>query len=189
MSAARRRDPDPCSGTAGWSPSCGGRSGERLDAVCDSLLGSGVRCLEITMNTPGALAAVRRLAGAAQPGVEVGVGTVRGPEQVDAAADAGATFIVAPNTSPAVGERAAQLGLGYYPGAFTATEVLAAWELGATAVKVFPASVAGPRVPEGMRGPIDHVPLLPTGGVTVESVPGLPGGGRDRGRHGRPAGR
>jgi 2-dehydro-3-deoxyphosphogluconate aldolase / (4S)-4-hydroxy-2-oxoglutarate aldolase len=150
-----------------------GRSGERLAAACDALLGAGVRCLEVTMNTPGALAVVSRLAGDARESVEVGVGTVRRAEDVDAAADAGATFVVAPNTDAAVGARAAQRGLGWYPGAFTPTEIAAAWDLGATAVKVFPAgSAGGPRYLREVRAPLDDIPLVPTGGVSVDDVPG-----------------
>lgn len=150
-----------------------GRSGDRLQAACETLLESGVRCLEITMNTPGALAVVRRMAEDGVPGVEVGVGTVRRAEEVDAAADAGATFVVSPNTSPAVGERAAQRGLGWYPGALSPTEIATAWDLGATAVKVFPAgSAGGPRYLKEVRAPLDDILLLPTGGVAVEDVPG-----------------
>lgn len=150
-----------------------GRSGERLAAACDALLGAGVCCLEVTMNTPGALAVVSRLAGDARESVEVGVGTVRRAEDVDAAADVGATFVVAPNTDAAVGARAAQRGLGWYPGAFTPTEIAAAWDLGATAVKVFPAgSAGGPRYLREVRAPLDDIPLVPTGGVSVDDVPG-----------------
>lgn len=150
-----------------------GRSGDRLAAACDSLLDAGVRCLEITMNTPGALAVVRRLADDAASGVEVGVGTVRRAEEVDAAADAGATFVVAPNMSPAVGERAARHGMGWFPGALTPTEIAAAWDLGATAVKVFPAgSAGGPRYLREVLAPLDDILLVPTGGVAVDDVPG-----------------
>lgn len=149
------------------------RSGARLAAVCDTLLDAGVRCLEITLNTPGALAAVRRLTAEGRTGVEIGVGTVRSPQEVDAAADAGATFVVAPTTSAAVGERAADRGMGWFPGALTPTEIASAWDLGATAVKVFPAgSAGGPRYLKEVRAPLDDVILLPTGGVAVDDVPG-----------------
>jgi len=100
---AVRRQPGPVLQETGLVAILRGRSGDRLAAACDRLLESGVRCLEITMNTPGALAVVRRLAGDRASGVEVGVGTVRRSDEVDAAADAGATFVVAPNMSAAVG--------------------------------------------------------------------------------------
>jgi 2-dehydro-3-deoxyphosphogluconate aldolase/(4S)-4-hydroxy-2-oxoglutarate aldolase len=149
------------------------RVGDRLAAACDALLEAGVRCLEITMNTPGALSVVRRLAGEGREEIEIGVGTVRRVEDVAAAADAGATFVVAPNTDPAVGARAAACGLGWYPGALTPTEISAAWDLGATAVKVFPAGLAGgPRYLREVCAPLDDLLLVPTGGVTVDDVPG-----------------
>jgi 2-dehydro-3-deoxyphosphogluconate aldolase/(4S)-4-hydroxy-2-oxoglutarate aldolase len=169
----RRRRPGPVLQDTGLVAILRGRSGDRLTAVCESLLEAGVRCLEITMNTPGALAAVRRLATNGTPGVEVGVGTVRCVDEVDAAADAGASFVVAPNTSPAVGERAAERGLGWFPGALTPTEIATAWDLGATAVKVFPAgSAGGPRYLREVRAPLDDILLVPTGGVGVADVPG-----------------
>ncbi|MCW2740995.1 MAG: hypothetical protein JWR45_1417 [Blastococcus sp.] len=168
-----RRQPGPVLLETGLVAILRGRSGERLSAACDRLLEAGVRCLEITLNTPGALTVAGRLAGDAAPGVEVGVGTVRRPEEVDAAADAGATFVVAPNMSPAVGERAAERGLGWFPGALTPTEIATAWDLGATAVKVFPAgSAGGPRYLREVRAPLDDILLVPTGGVSVEDVPG-----------------
>jgi len=170
---ADRLEPGPVLRRTGLVAILRGRSGERLAAACDALLDAGVRCLEVTMNTPGALAVVSRLAGDAREGVEVGVGTVRRAEEVDAAADAGATFVVAPNTDAVVGARAAQRGLGWYPGAFTPTEIAAAWNLGATAVKVFPAgSAGGPRYLREVRAPLDDIPLVPTGGVSVDDVAG-----------------
>jgi 2-dehydro-3-deoxyphosphogluconate aldolase/(4S)-4-hydroxy-2-oxoglutarate aldolase len=168
-----RLQPGPVLRETGLVAILRGRSGERLTAVCDTLLTVGVRCLEITLNTPGALDAVGRLAAERRAGVEVGVGTVRRPEEVDVAADAGATFVVAPNTSAAVGKRAAERGLGWFPGALTPTEISTAWDLGATAVKVFPAgSAGGPRYLTEVLAPLDDVLLVPTGGVSVEDVPG-----------------
>ncbi|MGY1739015.1 bifunctional 4-hydroxy-2-oxoglutarate aldolase/2-dehydro-3-deoxy-phosphogluconate aldolase [Geodermatophilus sp. SYSU D00684] len=168
-----RLQPGPVLTGSGLVAILRGRSGERLAAACEVLLDAGVRCLEVTMNTPGALDVVGRLAADAGAGTEIGVGTVRRPEEVDRAADAGAVFVVAPNTDEAVGRRAAERGLAWYPGALTPTEIARAWELGATAVKVFPAgSAGGPRYLREVRGPLDDVPLVPTGGVGVEDVPG-----------------
>ena len=144
--------------------------GDRLAGVCDALLGAGVRCLEITTNTPSGLDAVRRVLAGADSGVEVGVGTVRTPAQVDQAADAGASFVVAPGTNPAVGERAAELGLAWYPGAFTPTEIHAAWSAGASAVKLFPGGALGPGYLKAVRAPLPDIPLVPTGGVEIGAV-------------------
>ncbi|GAA5173537.1 bifunctional 4-hydroxy-2-oxoglutarate aldolase/2-dehydro-3-deoxy-phosphogluconate aldolase [Pseudonocardia eucalypti] len=147
-----------------------GSRGERLDAVCDTLLGAGLRYLEVTTNTPGWFGAVRRLAGT---GAEVGVGTVRTPAQVDEAARAGARFVVAPGTNALVGARAAELGLAWYPGALSPTEIEHAASLGATAVKVFPArSLGGADYLREVRAPLDDIPLVPTGGVRIDEVAG-----------------
>ncbi|GAA4199384.1 bifunctional 4-hydroxy-2-oxoglutarate aldolase/2-dehydro-3-deoxy-phosphogluconate aldolase [Actinocatenispora rupis] len=149
----------------------GKKTGEHLPAVLDTLVDNGIRCLEITTNTPGAFAAVTAAHERYGADVELGIGTVLTVDDVRAAEQAGAAFIVCPHTDPELADAALARGLGYYPGAFTATEVLTAWKLGATAVKIFPASVAGPKYLRELGGPIDGVPLLPTGGVTVELVP------------------
>lgn len=148
----------------------GKHTGEHLPAVIDALVAAGVRCLEITTNTPGAFDAVAAARSRHGDDVELGIGTVLDAEHVSRARDAGAGFVVSPDTNADIAAAAAGAGLGWYPGAFTATEVLAAWRLGATAVKIFPASVAGPRYVRELRGPIDDVPMVPTGGVTIELV-------------------
>jgi 2-dehydro-3-deoxyphosphogluconate aldolase / (4S)-4-hydroxy-2-oxoglutarate aldolase len=172
MTPPARQKPGPLlTGTGVVAILRGKQTGEHLPAVIDTLVANGIRCLEITTNTPGALAALAAARSRYGDEVELGVGTVLTGEQVAAAREAGAQFVVCPHTDPAIADAALAAGLGYYPGAFTATEVLSAWRLGATAVKVFPASVAGPRYLRELRGPIDDVPLLPTGGVSIESVP------------------
>ncbi|MFC7342630.1 bifunctional 4-hydroxy-2-oxoglutarate aldolase/2-dehydro-3-deoxy-phosphogluconate aldolase [Saccharopolyspora griseoalba] len=147
-----------------------GRSGEHLDATVDALVEAGVRCLEITMNTPGALEAVRAAGERHGSAVELGVGTVRTPEQVDRAAAAGARFVVTPGTDEEVADRVAARGLAYFPGAFTATEVANAAKLGASAVKIFPASLGGPGYVRELRAPLDDIPMLPTGGVSPDTA-------------------
>jgi 2-dehydro-3-deoxyphosphogluconate aldolase/(4S)-4-hydroxy-2-oxoglutarate aldolase len=147
-----------------------GTSGDRMEEVLATLAAAGVRCLEVTMNTPGALASLRAARERLPADVELGAGTVLSPGEVDAAADAGASFVVAPDTRAGVAARALERGLGYYPGALTPTEVGRAWELGASAVKVFPASAVGPRYLTELGGPFRDIPLLPTGGVDIDVV-------------------
>jgi 2-dehydro-3-deoxyphosphogluconate aldolase/(4S)-4-hydroxy-2-oxoglutarate aldolase len=172
MSVPARRAPSAALIETGVVPILRGkRTGEHLPAVIDALVDNGIRCLEITTNTPDGFAAVAAARARYGDEVELGIGTVLTVAHIDAAEQAGATFIVSPHTDPALATEAVARGLGYYPGAFTATEVLTAWRLGATAVKVFPASVAGPRYLKELRGPIDDVPLMPTGGVTLDLVP------------------
>lgn len=146
-----------------------GGDGSNLADVCDTLVSAGIRHLELTSNTPGWQAVLPRLA--SQDDVTVGVGTVTHPRQVTEAHGLGAAFIVAPDTNRDVGETAGQAGLPWYPGALTPTEVLRAWQLGATAVKVFPwQAMGGLAYLRDLRGPLPHVPLIPTGGVSLDHI-------------------
>jgi 2-dehydro-3-deoxyphosphogluconate aldolase/(4S)-4-hydroxy-2-oxoglutarate aldolase len=147
---------------------------ETVRDVADGLLRGGVRAFELTLNRPDATAleALRTAARHAEgTALEIGAGTVLTAESAQRALDAGATFLVSPHTDPELIEWAADRGIPFIPGAFTPTEVLAAWRAGASAVKLFPASVAGPAFVREFRGPFPHIPLLPTGGVTVDTAP------------------
>ena len=110
--------------------------GGDVAGAVEALTRGGIELLEITIDTPGALAAVERAAAA---GRTVGVGTIVSAEQVDASAAAGARFVVSPGLSVEVIERAHDLGLEPIPGVFTATELLAATAAGARVMKLFPA--------------------------------------------------
>jgi 2-dehydro-3-deoxyphosphogluconate aldolase / (4S)-4-hydroxy-2-oxoglutarate aldolase len=147
-----------------------GRRAEQLDAVLGVLVEAGIRSLEITLNTPGALAAIRRCGTRFGLDVTVGAGTVRTVADVDAAVEAGAAYLVSPHTDPALAERARQLGAAYLPGAFTPTEIVAAWNAGAAAVKLFPARLGGPRYLRDIREPLPDIPIVPTGGVSAENA-------------------
>jgi 2-dehydro-3-deoxyphosphogluconate aldolase/(4S)-4-hydroxy-2-oxoglutarate aldolase len=142
----------------------------RAEAVVDVLLENGIRSLELTLTTKGALDVVERLAAKVADGVDLGMGTVLTAEDVDRAADAGARFVVSPSVVPAVIEAATRRGIASYPGAFTPTEIHAAWSAGASAVKLFPGGALGPGYLEAVRAPLPDVPLVPTGGVAVEAV-------------------
>lgn len=148
-------------------------SADTVRAVADGLLSGGVRALEITLNDPqpqalDALHAAARHADNRE--LDIGAGTVLTIEAAQRAIDAGATFVVSPHTDPALVEWAAERAIPCFPGAFTPTEILAAWRAGAATVKLFPASVAGPNFVREFRGPFPHIPLLPTGGVTADNA-------------------
>ncbi|HEY8018253.1 MAG TPA: bifunctional 4-hydroxy-2-oxoglutarate aldolase/2-dehydro-3-deoxy-phosphogluconate aldolase [Actinomycetota bacterium] len=139
-----------------------------LVGLVEAIVGGGVPLAEITIDTPGALEAIRRLADA---GHTVGVGTVLTADQVAACADAGATFIVSPAVVPAVIEAALARGLDPIPGALSPTELVAATAAGARAVKIFPsAPVGGPAYLRALRGPFPDVDLVATGGIGIEDV-------------------
>jgi 2-dehydro-3-deoxyphosphogluconate aldolase / (4S)-4-hydroxy-2-oxoglutarate aldolase len=142
-------------------------AGGDLDPAIEALFAAGLPVVEVTLDTPGALEALARWRAA---GRTVGAGTVVRPEQVDASAEAGASFVVTPGVLDPVIERARELGVDPVPGAFTPSEVLRASELGAVAVKVFPASTGGPAHVRALRGPLPDVPLVPTGGIRIDDV-------------------
>lgn len=140
------------------------------EPVVRTLAESGIRCIELTLTTPGTIAVLPHLIAAA-PEAEIGVGTVREEQDARAAVDAGARFLVSPGVVTEVVEVAASARLPVYPGAMTPTEVNAAWRLGATAVKIFPAATVGPGFIGQLAGPYPDVLTLPSGGVALDDIP------------------
>lgn len=100
----------------------------------------------------------------------VGAGTVITPEQVRLTYEAGGHYLVTPTTQPEIIRMGKDLGLGLFPGAFSATEILSAYEAGADAVKVFPASCVGPGYIKAIRGPLSHIPLMAVGGINEKNA-------------------
>lgn len=103
--------------------------------------------------------------------LHIGAGTVLTPDEADAAAEAGAEFIVSPDTNEAVIAETKRLGLGSVPGAMTPGEIAQAWRFGADCVKLFPADELGYRFIRSLQGPLGHIPLMATGNVNAESIP------------------
>jgi 2-dehydro-3-deoxyphosphogluconate aldolase / (4S)-4-hydroxy-2-oxoglutarate aldolase len=143
---------------------------DRAEAVVDVLVAAGVRSLELTLTTKGALEVVERLAARVPADVEVGVGTVLTAQDVDRSVDAGATFVVSPSVDREVIAAALRRGVASYPGAFTPTEIAGAWQAGASAVKLFPAGSLGPGYLKAVRGPLPDIPVVPTGGIDTAAV-------------------
>jgi 2-dehydro-3-deoxyphosphogluconate aldolase / (4S)-4-hydroxy-2-oxoglutarate aldolase len=150
-----------------------------LDPCIETLLAAGIRSIEVTLTTPEALATVARWKNAVPADARLGCGTVLTPSEAEAAIDHGADFVVAPNFSASVVQICRRLNIPVFPAAWSSTEVVEAWEAGATAVKLFPASVAGPDYVRHLRGPLPDIRLLPTGGVTVEEIPAYLRAGAD----------
>lgn len=142
-----------------------------LLSVAEALAEAGVRAFEVTLNSPGAFAAIEAVAGDLGGRLLVGAGTVLTVDSAARAVDAGARFLVMPHVDVDLVHWAALRGIAAFPGAFSPTEILRAWSAGATAVKLFPASAVGPTFVREVRGPFPQIPLIPTGGVTVESAP------------------
>jgi 2-dehydro-3-deoxyphosphogluconate aldolase / (4S)-4-hydroxy-2-oxoglutarate aldolase len=132
---------------------------------------AGVRAVEVTLTSSGALAAFARLREELPPEASLGVGTVRSAADAERAVEAGATYLIAPDFRPEVVDWAVERGVPVVPGALTPTEIAAAWGAGATAVKVFPVSaVGGPAYLKAVRAPLPEVPLVPTGGVGIDDI-------------------
>jgi 2-dehydro-3-deoxyphosphogluconate aldolase/(4S)-4-hydroxy-2-oxoglutarate aldolase len=139
-------------------------------AIAEALVSGGIPTLEVTCDSPGALDMIRVIRGEMGDRVFVGAGTVLDKETAESALEAGARFLVSPHLDAELVEMFARRGVPWIPGAFTATEVLSAWRAGAIVVKLFPAGPVGPAYVRDLRGPLRDVPLLPTGGVTVDNA-------------------
>jgi 2-dehydro-3-deoxyphosphogluconate aldolase/(4S)-4-hydroxy-2-oxoglutarate aldolase len=142
----------------------------RLRSVVEALDEGEVRAVEITLTMPGALDALAGLTSALGDRLVLGAGTVLDAETARLAILAGARFVVAPTFRPTVVETCHRYDVVAIPGAFTATEILTAWEQGADVVKVFPARALGPSYFREILGPLPQVRLLATGGVTTENA-------------------
>jgi len=129
----------------------------------------GARVIEITFTVPDAAVLIARLV-AELPDVVVGAGTVLTAAQLDAAADAGAAFLLSPVTDPAILARAVERGIPAIPGAFSPTEVALGARGGAYAVKLYPARTLGPGFVAAIRDVLPGVKLLPTGGIGADDV-------------------
>ncbi|MFI0901342.1 bifunctional 4-hydroxy-2-oxoglutarate aldolase/2-dehydro-3-deoxy-phosphogluconate aldolase [Streptomyces sp. NPDC020983] len=141
----------------------------RALACVRALAGAGVTALEVSLTTPGALEAVAR-ARAELPGtVLIGAGTVRTAADADAAAGAGADFVVTPALTPGA-LRSVANGVPLLCGALTPTEVATALDLGATAVKVFPAGLHGPGYLRALLAPLPDAPLVAVGGIGADTA-------------------
>ena len=142
----------------------------RLADVAAALGRGGVRALEVTMTVPGAVGIIREMAKSKAPGTLVGAGTVLDAGTAKDVIAAGADFVVSPITDRETVRVCCDASVLVAPGAFTPTEIVAAWRAGADIVKVFPATSLGPQFCRDLRGPLPEVRLMPTGGVTIENA-------------------
>jgi len=142
----------------------------KLAKAAAALRKGGVTALEVTMTVPGAVEIIRTMARDKEPGVLIGAGTVLDAGTASDVIAAGADFVVSPITDGKMIVACREAEVLVVPGAFTPTEIVAAWRAGADIVKVFPATSLGPQFFRDLRGPLPHIRLMPTGGVTLENA-------------------
>ena len=146
-------------------------SAESAVQAVEAIYQGGVRAAEITMTVPGAIRALEKVADLLGDKMMLGAGTVLDPETARACMLAGAQFFVTPALRVSTIEMAKRYSKVIFPGALTPTEVLTAWEAGADAVKIFPCgNVGGPKYIKALKGPLQHIAMIPTGGVNLETA-------------------
>ena len=146
------------------------RSAEEARFAAEAVCAGGIPVVEITMTVPGAVGVIAELV-RTMPEVLVGAGTVLDAESARKCAEAGAQFLVTPGFDAETVRTARELDLLIMAGALTPTEVITAWKSGADFVKVFPCgNLGGPNYIKALKGPLPQVPLIPTGGVNLETA-------------------
>lgn len=146
------------------------RSLEDITALLPGYVASGLGTIEITLNSPNALQSIRYAVDTYGTDLNVGAGTVCNMADLENALEAGAMFIVTPIIEEQVILRCRQLGIPVFPGAMTPTEISRSWALGATFVKMFPASTLGADFLKAVKGPLNQVRLLATGGIDLAEL-------------------
>ncbi|WP_119731197.1 bifunctional 4-hydroxy-2-oxoglutarate aldolase/2-dehydro-3-deoxy-phosphogluconate aldolase [Thermomonospora amylolytica] len=138
--------------------------------VARALVAGGLPAIEVTLRTPAALDAIKRIAAEVE-GAVVGAGTVVTPRQAAEAAGAGARFLVSPGCTDRLRAAMTDTGLPFLAGVATASEAMALLEHGITAMKFFPAKAAGgPAYLKALAGPLPQVRFCPTGGITLDTA-------------------
>ncbi|MCJ8014518.1 bifunctional 4-hydroxy-2-oxoglutarate aldolase/2-dehydro-3-deoxy-phosphogluconate aldolase [Paenibacillus sp. KQZ6P-2] len=143
---------------------------EEARAAGAGLAAGGVRLMEVTMNTAGALDIIQDWRSAYDGQAYVGAGTVLNMKMAQEAVSAGAQFLISPNVDLKVIHYALEQGIDIWPGAMTPTEIAAAFYAGAEVVKLFPMASLGLGYLREIRGPLNHIPLIATGGVTLSNI-------------------
>ena len=148
---------------------------EKVLPAAKALAAGGIHFIEVTFSQASPTCVedttrAIRLIAESIPEIHVGAGTVISVEQVEAAYNAGAKYIISPNTDRDVIRRTVELGMLSFPGAFSPSEIADAWKAGATIVKVFPAGDLGAGYVKAVRAPLSHIPMMAVGGVGLNNM-------------------
>ena len=140
------------------------------DQTAQALMDGGIVFMEVTMNTGGVLQMISRFREKFGHKLAIGAGTVINVEMAKEAVAAGAEYLISPNLDEEVIRFAVDKGIEVWPGTMTPTEIVRAYQLGASAVKVFPMGALGINYLKEIRAPLDHIPMIATGGVNLETI-------------------
>jgi 2-dehydro-3-deoxyphosphogluconate aldolase/(4S)-4-hydroxy-2-oxoglutarate aldolase len=143
---------------------------EKADATAQALADGGIVFLEVTLNTDGALDMIARFKATHGHRMRIGAGTVLNLAMAKEAAAAGAEYMLSPNLNEEVIHFALERGIDIWPGAMTPSEIVRAFEAGAPAVKVFPMGSLGLNYLKEIRAPLNHIPMIATGGVDLNNI-------------------
>ncbi|MFD2658600.1 bifunctional 4-hydroxy-2-oxoglutarate aldolase/2-dehydro-3-deoxy-phosphogluconate aldolase [Gracilibacillus thailandensis] len=143
---------------------------KKVNQLVNSLITGGVSGIEITMDSEKALETINELKDIHNHRVTIGAGTVVNKKQATEAINAGADFIFAPIIDKATIEYTKREDKIMVPGAFTPTEIYQGYLYGADAIKIFPSNVVGPKFIQDVKGPLSEIPLMPTGGISLENI-------------------
>jgi 2-dehydro-3-deoxyphosphogluconate aldolase/(4S)-4-hydroxy-2-oxoglutarate aldolase len=146
-------------------------SPEQALGAADAVRAGGIPIVEVTMTVPGAIEVIAGLSRLMGSDVLIGAGTVLDAATAQKCLDAGAQFLVSPGFDPETVALARRLDVLIMPGALTPTEVITAWKAGADFVKIFPCgNVGGPAYIKSLKAALPQIPMIPTGGVNLETA-------------------
>ena len=144
-------------------------SPDKVSFIVDALKAGGISCVELTMTVPDPFVQLKTIT-RSHPDLLIGMGTVLNAEDACKAIECGASFIVSPVLSGEVLRYCSEAGVLAIPGIMTPNEMFTAFQSGAEIVKLFPASVAGPKFVREIRGPFPDAKIIPSGGVTADNA-------------------
>jgi 2-dehydro-3-deoxyphosphogluconate aldolase/(4S)-4-hydroxy-2-oxoglutarate aldolase len=146
-------------------------SASQARSAAEAVCAGGIPIVEVTMTVPGAIELIKDLFKSLGSEVLIGAGTVLDADTARCCIDAGAEFIVAPGFDSATVQLVRNLGKPMMAGALTPTEVIAAWRAGSDFVKIFPCgTVGGPKYIKALKAPLPQIPMIPTGGVNLNTA-------------------
>lgn len=146
-------------------------SAEKAMRACEAVCAGGISVVEVTMTVPGAVDLISKLTKTVGRYVLIGAGTVLNAETAQRCLDAGAEFLVSPGFDLGTVQLAKRVGKLMMAGALTPTEVIAAWNAGSDFVKIFPCgNLGGPKYIKALKAPLPQIPMVPTGGVNLQTA-------------------